>query len=302
MTGVFSTSIGDDLLRWVSEAGSGGWERLRDTCSYLTYKHERNLRPWIVASELSQLGHIDIDWGSRSWSVAPPALNLVPGLGLCVVLTGSRPHFVDERFDAATNSREVYPFEVSQGHAPRAKFAKCASVEIAQRTAERFGSQLVVDPASQLLSALKPIDEVAAVLASPPALDEAERFDTATLQWKSEHRREAGLYRLDLHGRKAHRRLDQSGTWWAADLPIGQFQELHGNPMPVLRWKRPQGESPAYLEVRRELSLPLIAERAAVVSSGLLPKPSGDWRRYANVPESIARSLAALLLSPLSIH
>lgn len=302
MKGVFPTSIGDDLLRWASEAGAGGWERLRDVCSYLTYKHERNRRPWVVASELSQLGHLDINWETRSWSIAPPALNLVPGLGICLVLTGSRPHYIDERFNEATSSMDVYPFSVEQEHAPSAKFAKCASVEVAQLTADRFGSRLIVDPASQLISVLRPIGEISASLASPPALDEAEFFDSATLEWNRSHHGKPGLYRLELHGRKTHRRLDRDGVWTKVDLSLGQFQELQWSQTPVLRWIAPTENEPAYLDVRRELSLPLIAERAAVICSGFLPKQVGKWRRYGNVPESIARSLSTLLRSPLSLH
>ena len=301
MRGVFSASVGDDLLRWASEAGSGGWERMRDVCSYLTAKHGLDRRPWTIAAQLSQLGHLDIDWESRSWSVAPPALNLVPGLGLCLVLTGSRPHHINDRFERATDDMDVYPFEVLQEDAPRAKFAKCSSIEIAQRTAERFGSRLVIDPAKQLVSVMRSIEEVPLVLAAPLVLDEAEYFDVTSLEWRSNHGGQPGLYRLDLHGRKEHRRLDQYGTWSKVDLPIGQFLELRANPMPVLKWRRPHGKEPSYLEVHGGVSLPLIAERAAVVSSGLVPRKVNEWRRYPNVPESIARSLAHRLMCMLSI-
>jgi hypothetical protein len=298
---VFSTSIGDDLLRWASEAGTGSWERLREVCSYLTHKHQKNRRPWVVASELAQLGHLEINWKERIWSVTPPVLNLVPGLGLCLVLTGSRPHYVDQRFEEATDSMDVFPFVIAQGDAPLAKYAKCASVEIAQRTAERFGSQLVIDPASQLMQVFQPIDEIPLKFASPPALDEAERFDPATLQWRSQHNRQPGLYRLDLHGRKAHRRLDHAGIWSDVELPVGQFLELHTHSKPLLRWRRPRRGELSYLEIRRELSLPLVAERAAVISSGVVLEPNGDWRRYPNVPENIAQLIAKRLLTRLEI-
>lgn len=299
--GPFPTSIGDDLLRWASEAGSGRWERFRDVCSYLTYKHQRDRRPWIIASELSQLGHLDIDWKGRSWSIAPPTLNLVPGLGLCLVLSGSRPHYVDERFQSATDSMDVYPFEIQQGDAPRAKFAKCASVEIAQQVAKKLGCELVVNPARQLLSVLPSIDTIQHQRASEPALDEAEYFDVETLRWNQAHNGKPGLYRLDLHGRKAHRQMDQDGNWWIVDLPVGQFLELRKVEMATLQWLPARGKQPSYLRVRRELSLPLVAERAAVISSGLVPSLDGDWRIYPNVPRDIAQQLSELLLAPISI-
>ena len=140
MSDSLTGSAGDELLRWISETGSGSWDRLRDAAAYVCEKHDLKVRPWTLATELSALGHLDVNWSNREWSVAPPALNLVPGLGLCIVLTGSRPHYVDERFDEATDDLDVYPFEVSQGQAPAAKFAKCASVEVAQNVAEALGS------------------------------------------------------------------------------------------------------------------------------------------------------------------
>jgi hypothetical protein len=294
-------SAGDELLRWASEAGSGSWERLRDVSAFITQKHRLARRPWSLASDLSALGHLDIDWRSRSWSVAPPALNVVPGLGLCVVLTGSRPHYVDVRFEAATDDLDVYPFEVPQPPSPAAKFAKSASLEVAERIAKGVGARLVIDPAAALVAAILPVDEEALQLAPEPALDEALRFDHATLQWQSDHGRKPGLYRVDLHGRPVHRRLIADGTWWAIDLPAGQFLELQSRTEAVIRWRRPQGEAPAVFEVHRDVSLPLLAQRAATVCSGLVPTVDGMWRSYLNVPHPIAARIAAALLQPLPI-
>lgn len=299
MTSGGGGSAGDDLLRWVSEAGAGSWERLRDVCAYVAQRHGIERRPWKFASELSALGHLDIDWRTRSWSVSPPAINVVPGLGLCVVLTGSRPFYVDRRFEDATDDLDVFPFEVEQAPAPAAKYAKCASVEVAERVATRMGAHLVIDPASALTEALRPVDEVPIDPAPEPLLEEARRFDPVTLRWDLDHGRRPGLYRIDLHGRPVHRRLDECGSWWAIDLSAGQFLSVRDRKEPVVRWCPSKGDSPARFDVRRELSLPVLAERALTVSSGLLPRTDGDWRRYLNVPREIAERIAAALLQPL---
>lgn len=293
-------SPGDDLLRWVSEAGAGSWERLRDACAYATQKHGVERRPWTLASDLSALGHLDIDWRTRSWSVSPPAINLVPGLGLCVVLTGSRPFYVDRRFEEATDDLDVFPFEVPQAPSPAAKYAKCASVEVAERVAAGMGALFVIDPATRLTAALRPVDEEPIDAAPEPLLEEARRFDPATLRWELDHGRRTGLYRIDLHGRPVHRRLDEYGSWWAIDLSAGQFLALRDRDEPVVRWRRPsKGDSPARFDVRRELSLPFLAERALTVSSGLVPRVNGVWRQYGNVRRDIAERIAAALLQPL---
>jgi hypothetical protein len=299
--GPSAASAGDDLLRWVSETGSGTWDRLRDACAYVGRKHAVHRRPWIQASELSALGHIDIDWSARRWSVAPPALNLVPGLGLCIVLTGSRPHYIDRRFDEATDDLDVFPFEVPQGPAPAARFAKCASVAAAQHVADALETDLIIDPARALVAALRAADEVPIQLVPQPEMDEAQRFNTETLQWQPARTFEPGLYRVDLHGRPLHRRLDESGSWLEIDLPSGQFLSLRGRKEPALRWRpasRDNTSSP-YLEVRRELVLPELAERAATVSSGFLPQVVAGWRRYRNVPEAMAEVIADRLFQKL---
>jgi hypothetical protein len=251
-----------------------------------------------LASDLSALGHVDIAWLDRRWSVAPPTLNLVPDLWLCVVLTGSRPHYVDERFEEATDDLDTYPFEVSQPPAPAAKLAKCGSVETVEHVADGLGARLVIDPARSLVNALRPVDEMSMQRAPEPSLEEAQRFDPQTLRWSSEHRRQRGLYRVDLHGRPVHRRLDVHGLWWAVDLPSGQFLELRDRMGPVVRWRSPlaDGRRPSCLEVRRELSLPILAERAATVSSGLVPCIVDGWRRYLNVPQDLAATIAERLL------
>lgn len=295
-------SAGDELLRWVSEAGSGTWERLRDVCAFITQKHRLSRRPWSLASDLAALGHLDIDWRTRSWSVAPPALNVVPGLGLCVVLTGSRPHYVDKRFETATDDLDVYPFEVPQAPSPSAKFAKCASLDVVERVAAGVGAQLVIDPAASLLKAIRPVDEEPVQIAPEPALDDALRFDAASLRWRSDHGRKPGLYRVDLHGRPVHRRLLADGSWWAIDLPAGQFLELQARAEPVIRWRPPKGEAPAVFDVHKDVSLPLLAHRAATVCSGLVPTTDGKWRKYLNVPQRVAVSIAAALLQELPVH
>lgn len=295
------TGAGDELLRWASEAGAGSWERLRDACAYLSQKYNFRRRPWTLANDLSALGHLDIDWRTRAWSVAPPTLNLVPGLGLCVVLTGSRPYHVDVRFQQATDDLEVYPFEIRQDPAPPAKYAKCASVEVAQRIAERMDAHLVVDPATGLARALRVVDEEPIEAAPEPPLEEATRFDPTTLSWVANHGRKPGLYRIDLHGRPVHRRLDDYGSWWAIDLAAGQFLSLRdrGNQLAVVRWRPATTDGPPCFEVRNELALPMLAERALAICSGLVAQNVHGWRRYMNVSHDLALQIAKKLMQEL---
>lgn len=292
-------SAGDELLRWVSEAGSGSWERLRDASAHLCQKHSLRERPWQLANELSTLGHLDIEWSSRKWSVAPPSINLVPGLGLWLVLTGSRPYHVDRRFDEATDDQDVFPLAVAQSPAPMAKLAKCASVEVAEHVASRFGAILIVDPARTLALGMRAVDETPMERAPAPSLELAQKFDHNSLRWNDIVDRSPGLYRIDLHGRPVHRRLDNHGIWWDIDLPAGQFLELQNRRPSVVRFRPGNSEAPPRFEVRKELALPIVAERAMRVCSGFRPTVVQDWRSYLNVRETVARIVAKRLLQEL---
>lgn len=295
-------TAGDDLLRWASEVGSGPWEKLRDAAAFVARKHEmRKLRPWLLADDLSAFGHVDIDWASRSWSVAAPTLNLIPGMGLFLVLTGSRPYHVDRRFDMATEGLDVFPNHVSAGWSPRTKFAKCASVNAAEEVAQRLESDLVIDPARDLVAAMRSVDEQAVNRAAEPPLDDALRFDAQSMDWQRvQGPPTPGLYRIDLHGRNVHRRLDDYG-WWDIDLAAGQFLELRNAAKSVIRWRPPAHSRPPAIEVLKAANLPVLAERAFRVSSGLRPHTVDGWRRYVNVPRDLADIVAERLLQDLQV-
>jgi hypothetical protein len=146
------------------------------------------------------------------------------------------------------------------------------------------------------------VDEVIIELAPEPPLEEAMRFDPDALGWTANHGRRPGLYRIDLHGRPVHRRLDEFGNWEAIDLAAGQFLALGDRRVhhePVVRWRPGARERAPSFEVRSALALPILAERALTVSSGLVPSRVGDWRRYTNVEQSLALQIARALLQDL---
>jgi hypothetical protein len=296
-------TAGDELLRWVSEMGAGPWEKLRDAAAFVARKHGMTkLRPWLLADDLSAFGHVDIDWDDQSWSVAPPTLSLIPGMGLLLVLTGSRPYHVDQRFDVATDELDVYPDYVSSSWSPRTKFAKCASVRTAEEVAERLGSELVIDPARDLLTAMRSVDEQEMNRAAEPPLEDGSRFDAKAMSWDTvDTRPTPGLYRVDLHGRNVHRRLDDYGLWWDVDLAAGLFMELEKAAKSVLRWRPPSRGRPSAIEVHERVPLPILAERAFRVSSGLRHQKIDGYRRYVNVPRDLAEMAAERLLQELQV-
>lgn len=296
-------SVGDDVLRWASENGAGRWRDLSEAIANASAgRRRRGIRSWILASELSDLGHIDIDWDQGSWSVAPPVLALSPGMGFCAYLAGWRNSALCERFDQATDDLATFPFPVLQDDAPGALFVKCSSIGAIEDLADRMGVALVLDPCAQL-SELVSLPSHARLPGAPPPPGEAlARFAPATLAWtETDEAEQAGLYRFELHGRRVFR-LHEDDDWFIVDRAVGQLRVLAGRD-DVVCWHPPSadGRMPRALTVARDVSLPSVAARAAVAASGLLPKKSDQRRAFLNVSRPVAARIADRLGLTLSV-
>ena len=285
-----SPSAGDDLLRWASEAEAGSWDTLRDTSAYLIAIREANRRPWQMVSRLSSLGHLDIDWAGGRWSVARPCLALSPGLGMCAFAAGWRSGAWLNRIETLTKSHSIAVFPVAQGTAPHAIYFKSDDLDSLRSAAEAMNARFVVDPAAQLAELVEPTRVSAGTLASAPIVDEElEYFDADAISWvPATSRDEQGLYSFDLYGRRDFR-LHVDGDWHKVDRATGQLHELRGR-TDVAIW-HPQSSD--YMTARAlvlpvDVSLPAVAERAAVASSGLLPVIQGGKKIYRNVARSTA--------------
>jgi hypothetical protein len=287
-------SPGDDLLMWASETGSGPWGQLRDTAAYVARVHDTGDRPWYLAAPLSDLGHLDLSWPTERWSVAAPALVMARGCGLCVYLVGARPRRMLERFEEAADAQDVYPFDIRQGKAPSALFAKCASVDSAQAVADRLRIPLLFDPSAALAERVPSIDPSRLELAAPvPVEDTLAWFDPESYQWLGvTDRQEPGLYRTDLYGRNIFR-LHRHDQWYKVDQATGQLMVLSDR-SDLLCWSRPSLDwaTPSLLEVPSWLALPQLVDRALVAASGLLPIRQRGKRLYRNVSRVVATILA----------
>lgn len=293
--------VGEDLLRWASERGSGSWSSFRDAAAYCIAARQMKVKPWMLAADLSALGHLDIDYERGLWSVSPPCLALSPGMGLCAYLAGWRTSFLKRRFAEASDDLDLFPFTVKQLNTAPAIFVKAAQVDALQATAERLGAQLVIDPPAQLAEAVTV--ETPSILASPPPLDgDLEVFDLDRLEWESVDDREAeGLYRFELHGRQAFR-LRNGGDWFITDRSQGQAILLQGRD-DVLVWKRGTSDlrQPRTIQIPTSISLPVVAERALVSASGLLPQIKRGQRVYVNVSRETAERVSTNLRWQLGI-
>jgi hypothetical protein len=283
-------SAGDDLLRWASEAEAGSWDKLRDTAAYLIAIREARRRPWQMVSRLSALGHLDIDWDAGRWSVARPCLALSPGMGMCAFAAGWRAGSWLRQVETISEPGYMTVHPVAQGTAPHAVFFKADDIDGLRSAAESTNARFVIDPAAQLAELVEVTQISETTLASAPIVDEElQYFDADTISWvPTQSRDEEGLYSFDLHGRRDFR-LHVDSDWHKVDRATGQLHELQGRD-DVAIW-HPQSRD--YMTARAlvlpfDVSLPAVAERAAVASSGLLPVIQRGKKIYRNVARSTA--------------
>jgi len=289
----------DLLLRWLSEIGSGSWDRFRAASASLQLGEGRDAKPaWMVANSLEDLGHLDVDYQRRRWSVAPPVLSLLPGTGLCAVLTGSRTRFFHDRVESLEASG-IYPFQVAQPDGPSAQFVKGGSVEDLQAFAEAIDTPFLIEPAARISAIIPTIEGQLESAISPHPEAELEWFDPLELAWsRISAPAEPGLHRWRHAGRR-HHRLYRGGSWVdSEDLGFVYFAALNlVERSPILRWqgRTDSREKPDLLIVDGPLPLPRLAERAAVASSGLLPQRGPVARTYKNVTQTTAQRIAESL-------
>ena len=295
-------NIHDLVLEWLSEIGQGDWDDVRDGIANLKLPYPGFTTPsWAVASDLELCGHIDIDWRARRWSVSCPARGLLPGTSLCAVWTGARPRALQKRLEAQLeNYVSVFDFRVAGGDGPTAHFVKAACADDLRRVAEEVGLRFVVDPARHLASQLATEDwSLTDRAAGPAEFEEFEWFDAPARNWvrTSGAPRQPGLYQFDRYG-KVTRWRDEEGSWWLMERANGMFRAAReGGLTGLLCWRAPARDrsEPARLELVNPYILPKLAGRAAVASSGLLPRRTPACQEFYNVQRGVAESIARSL-------
>ena len=286
-------SEGDQLLRWASEIEAGAWSTFRATAGYVASANRVGQKPWVFADRMSSLGHLDVDWDDSQWSVAPPILALSEGMGLVSVLSGWRPGWLTLRLCQWAEEGVVRVSLVNQGADPTAVFLAHDSLNHMEEVAAMIGGRVSFRPSAQLVDLIRLEAVESLAVASPPMIDEDLRyFEPASLGWdETQHRGREGLYGFDIYGRREFRLLHQ-GTWRKVDRATGQLSVLVGR-ADLVHWHPQSGDCtvPRAMTLPTGLSLPVVAERAAVAACGLLPAVVGDRRIYRNVSREDAARL-----------
>jgi len=286
-------SEGDHLLRWASEVEAANWSKFRDTAGYVASAHQIRQQPWVFAHRMSSLGHIDVDWSQSVWSVAPPVLSVSEGMGLVSLLTGWRPGSLTLRLRRWNEEGVMKVRYIRQRRDPTAVFIVHPTLDHLRHAAAQIGAKVSFRPSSQLVDLIELQQLDASTMASAPMSDEdLQYFEPTDLRWnETPHRDSEGLYSFDLYGRREFRLL-KDGVWHKVDRATGQLSVLAGRG-DIVSWhpQSPDCSTPRALTIPKGLSLPVVAERAAVAACGLLPAVVGDRMAYRNVSRDDAARL-----------
>ena len=299
-------NAGDELLRWVSEVGSGTWDQLRQASRYLMERHKINRRDSYLGSSLSKLGHLEIDWISSTWAVVKPTLNVIPGMGLVVVMTGSRPQVVEDRLKNAANTVDVYALPLQPQQAadqPHIRMLKCADLNEARSVANRLNSRFIIDPASRLATSLIPLEQYPLEKAAAPHPNERESvklYDIDSRSWIQISKLISfnwrdGLYEVPGWGRPRFL-IKRGSDWFQTEKTYGMFHEYKRVGIKnVLMWHQMKNCDSGYLYVDRDVVLPILAERSLVMCSGFSALEINTKIAYINVPRDVASEIARRL-------
>ena len=293
---------GDIMLRWASEHEIGTWAQFSQAAATCLGASDEVAKASTLAWRMSALGHLDIDWEARRWSIAPPVIVAARGMGMCTYLAGWRTGWLESRFERATDTLNIFPLEQPQNGAPAVKYAKCGSIEAIKELAKELHVRIVWDPSAQLadLVSLSEVGDLS-LGARPFGEGEVEMFNPQTGRFSTVTTTTAeGLYTYEVNGRPAYR-LYIDGDWRVVDRATGMLYVLQG--LPLIRWHRASADltSARAVTIPNWLALPPVAERSLVSATGLLPIYQGERRVYRNVSRDVARRLSDALGIALDI-
>jgi hypothetical protein len=290
----------DLLLAWLSHVGKGSWGSFRQALSTLQAADDEGqpIKPWVVASRLSELGHVSFEFpssGGGSWRCFRPVLGGLATAGTAV-LTGARTPGLVERIDSACASTGA---RVERVDIPgRPTIIRVIGPELKlDETAMIGGTRFVPELAVDLCRTLNPVSALlnSAAVEAAPVNWETHFFDVASRRWRVADS-EAALrtttafeFRPAFGGRRYFVRDSRRGLLRMRDRSEAAYAAALLNREAML----------GYDGDRRVLSVPIGAPlpqemaRAAVAATGTPPSFAGQHLRYNGVSASVAGPLLA---------
>jgi len=290
------------LLEYVSARGAGPIETLRAHCASIAGE----TGSWhSVLSMLEDLGHLDISWETRRWTVTPPCFVPRAADERQAILVGARARQSTAmlREGGVEPIRDERACEARRMFMPDCILAQTDAVSRASKSLADVG--LRVTPASWALDVaihVRPVTEIAwwigsQFCASSRVRRTLERWVPTQFRWAA-HPHDAEidgpvLYRWREHGVVTHyivygesraRVRDPSAAKWLLAPP----DRCHLVYEPNSR----------RLVVPLAIGLPRIWRRICTLASGLMPVRESRMIAYDDIPIDLARAVAIRLNQP----
>jgi hypothetical protein len=310
------------LLLWMSARRQGSWQQFRAAVEEL-HVNDRGMTSaddddapdqfalplyQELRLNLQRLGHAEFfaGAGGADWRVSPPSLAVTQTAphGWLGVLAGARSPRLLQRLNTAgaLSKLQMLVFPAC----PDQILVIEGGQEELSAVADGAGLLLQRDAPKTLLACLPPIDDPSLrnQFELPFGADwRIDRFSSEDLRWHPATRDDArstsgGLFRFSLRHQR-YMLFCSRGSAFRVPGQIGKFLVLRRRRRFVLRYDA----SSLRLLVPSSCRPPFLVERALILCSGLLPSYQSNsgtgTLEYAQIPESIARTAAALLRQEL---
>ncbi len=281
----------DELLYYLSHLGKMPWVKFKQGIECLNRDNKNPQSDSFYLKSLASVGHLEYDPAILDWVyVAPPVLveTATPNQ---YVLAGSRtPDFISKIEKTALSNggklhriQEVVPVTtivLRDLNEASIKEIEGCGVHISIK----FSKKLSCILPNLRLNSFAP-DE--SMLSTP-----IEKFNIETLKYENNSSNiSEGLFRIMNHGRYTHfLKLNNIQRIvppeWGAWLILRAFRKSK-----LIYYKKEQN----ILQVKFPLTLPLLANRCAVLCSGHIPTLKNGFYCYRNVPIEIADNIAKSL-------
>lgn len=299
--------IGDLLLSWMSEVGTGSISDFRAKASWLARSEDldihENAPAWFL-NDLASLGHCEVDWRRNVWSVTPPVITNLPlADGLAILVGSRRPRLI-----RAIDSSDVYVERANRSYsakgipAPETLLVPYEHIWDLKDAARALGASYVSCAGREIARMLQASAPPAS--AAPPARDSLLEKLTKTKpqHWSRVPAREPnkpdGLYR-EHHSGRWHYTMRRDGAWYRSNFLDGVYEELARRNEHVFRWKPDSSTRPSIgtVSIYRHAPLPILQARALSLCSGFAARYDGETESsvYDNVPRDVASLVASSL-------
>jgi hypothetical protein len=313
----------DLLLQWASERGQGSLVAFHQAHEWLAYGDaEADYWTWTLQS-LQALGHLEVDWDTRRWEIAPPTIATVVNGGGYALLCGARPSWFIRRLDSIDGDNDpalrylakniVLEQPVPQHGGPSLRLVTLDLESDAEEICAALGVQYSPYAGDRLLHLLPSLPRlISAGRRTEPELPGGilpsrmgagmvgqrlfeEMCDPSDIT--------TGSYELALFDTRRYFYVHNGGQVFESGRGEVIYIELLRRGSHVLRWD----ESNQALLVPTRFRLPQLYERAAVLRTGLLPAVEIDQStrakrfRYRNIDYDFAESLSVKLGQKLEV-